>query len=123
MPVAGSPGLRCPLPPPARELSLHFPQTLALPLDSLLIPFPRCPVLGPTTPLTNIFPHFSSRSEAQAPHPPPLPKGGPWELTPFPSLCSFLSPSSPFLSYSLTFHPSQERVWKSLDKHRAAIIP
>lgn len=36
--------------PPGKGLSLHFPQTLALPLNSLLIPFPCCPALGPTTP-------------------------------------------------------------------------
>lgn len=46
---------------PGKGLSLHFPQTLALPLDSLLIPFPYCSASGPTTPLTNSFPHFSSK--------------------------------------------------------------
>lgn len=61
--------------PTGNGLSLHFPQTFALPLDSLLIPFPCCPALGPTTPLTNSFPHFSSQIRTQAPHPLLLPKG------------------------------------------------
>lgn len=76
--------------PTGNGLSLHFPQTLALPLDSLLIPFPCCPALGPTTPLTNSFPHFSSQREHR--HPTHLcsqnggRKGG-QELTPSLTFC------------------------------------
>lgn len=82
--------------PTGNGLSLHFPQTLALPLDSLLIPFPCCPALGPTTPLTNSFPHFSSQIRTQAPHPPLLPKGGGRAgADTLSHLSAFLSPSLP----------------------------
>ena len=77
---------------PGKGLSLHFPQTLASPLDSLLIPFPCCPALGPTTPLTNSFLHFSSQPGGTGTPPTSSPKRGWGELTPCLSL-SFLSPS------------------------------
>lgn len=100
---------------PGKGLSPHFPQTLALPLDSLLIPFPCCPALVPTTPLTNSIP-----TSALSTPPSPSPKWGTWELTPCLSLflpLPFLSPLSLPLP-DISFRPGME-----LDKLPTASIP
>lgn len=104
---AGAEVLTHPL-PSRKGLSLHFPQTLALPLYSLLIPFSCCPALGPTTPLTNSFPHFSSQIRDTGTPPTSSPKEGGLGADIPSVLSSLLFPSSPLLSHPLTFHPGQE---------------